>query len=223
MTLLAIDSSTHGGGLALYDGHRVLYECTWLRPDTRGAVMAPGIETAFTHTGLKVSDLKAIGIAIGPGSYTGLRTSLALAKGLVLAHGAELVTIPTLDIVAAGIPLQDKALAVVVQAGRGRLAVGWYREKKGRWHADGKPVLMTTVELEETINKPTLICGELYEAERRILGRKYKNAVLASPAQSVRRPAVLAELAWARWQAGDVDGIKGLAPFYLQANEAVPT
>lgn len=222
MTLLAIDTSTHVGGLALYDGNSVLYENIWARADTRGADLAPGIQLAFARTGLKLNDLKVIGIAIGPGSYTGLRTSLALAKGLVLAHGLELIAIPTLDILAAGQVVQDKPLAAVLQAGRTRLAVGWYREKKSRWQADGKSGLMTATELEESINKPTIVCGELYEEERRILGRKYKNAELASPAQCVRRPAILAELAWARWQARDTDGIQGLSPIYLQTNEAVP-
>jgi tRNA threonylcarbamoyladenosine biosynthesis protein TsaB len=222
MTLLAIDSSTHVGGLALYDGNRVLYECTWLRPDTRGVDLAPGIQAAFKRTGLKVGDMKSIGIAIGPGSYTGLRTSLALAKGLLLAHGIDLVAIPTLDILAAGQPLQDKPLVAVLQAGRGRLAVGWYHVKKGRWQPDGKSALMSAAELEDSISKPTVICGELYEEERRILGRKYKNAEIASPAFCVRRPAILAELAWARWQAGEHDDIKGLTPIYLKAIEMVP-
>jgi tRNA threonylcarbamoyladenosine biosynthesis protein TsaB len=221
MTLLAIDSSTRVGGLALYDGSSVQYECTWMRPDKRGADLAPGIQAAFARTGVKLKDLKAIGIAIGPGSYTGLRTSLALAKGIVLAQGIDLVAIPTLDVIAASVSPQDRPLAAVLQAGRGRLAVGWYREKKDRWVADGKSALMTASELEEAISKPTIICGELYEEERRVLGRKYKNAEIASPAQCVRRPAILAELAWARWQAGDSDAIAGLAPIYLQAIEAV--
>jgi tRNA threonylcarbamoyladenosine biosynthesis protein TsaB len=222
MMLLAIDSSTHVGGLALYDGNRVFYECIWTRPDTRGADLAPGIQSAFKHTGLRQSDLKAIGIAIGPGSYTGLRTSLALAKGMVLANGLGLVAIPSLDIIAAGLPLQEKPLAAVLQAGRGRLAVGWYKEKKGRWQSNGTSALMTATELEGAINRPTLICGEVNEEDRRVLGRKYKNAEIASPAQSVRRPALLAELAWTRWQAGEIDDIKGLAPIYLQTREVVP-
>jgi tRNA threonylcarbamoyladenosine biosynthesis protein TsaB len=162
-----------------------------------------------------------IGIAIGPGSYTGLRTSLALAKGMALAHGLVLVAIPTLDIIASGLPVQEKPLAAVLQAGRGRLAVGWYKEKKGSWHNHGNPVLMTSIELEEAISKPTLICGELKEEDRRVLGRKYKNAEIASPAQCVRRPALLAELAWTRWQAGESSDIRGLAPMYLQTSEAV--
>jgi tRNA threonylcarbamoyladenosine biosynthesis protein TsaB len=58
--------------------------------------------------------------------------------------------------------------------------------------------------------------------ERQQLSRKWKNARVASPAQSVRRPAFLAEMAWKRWQAGDVDEPVSLAPIYVHVAEAIP-
>lgn len=222
MTLLAIDTSTRTGGLALYDGQSVRYELTWIGTDYHGVEFGPRIQDAFAVCGLTPADLKAIAVAIGPGSYTGLRTGLALAKGLAFTRGLPLVAIPTLDILAAGQPQQDMPLAAVLQAGRGRLAVGRYKIKRERWQAEAAPALMTAEELVESINTPTLICGELDEEGRKILGRKYKNAIIGSPAWSVRRPAMLAEEAWARWEAGEVTDPKGLAPIYLQATDAVP-
>lgn len=222
MTLLAIDSSTKTSGLALYDGLSLRYEIVWTGADYHGVELAPHINEALASVGLKPKDLQAIGVAIGPGSYTGLRIGLALAKGLAFTHGLRLVAIPTLDVVAAGQPVQDLPMVAVLQAGRGRLATGRYKVKKERWQAEGAPVLKTAEELVESINNPTLICGELEEEDRRVLGRKYKNAIMQSPAWSVRRPAILAELAWARLQAGESDDPKGLAPVYLQASEAVP-
>jgi tRNA threonylcarbamoyladenosine biosynthesis protein TsaB len=71
------------------------------------------------------------------------------------------------------------------------------------------------------VKSPTLLCGELTLKEREILAG-HPDIHLASPAQSVRRPAVLAELAWARWQAGDVDDEAMLAPIYLHVAEPVP-
>jgi tRNA threonylcarbamoyladenosine biosynthesis protein TsaB len=67
-----------------------------------------------------------------------------------------------------------------------------------------------------------MIAGELSAEERQRLARKKVNIKLASPAQCVRRPAVLAELAWARWQAGDVDDAASLAPIYLHVAESLP-
>lgn len=222
MSLLAIDSSTKNCGLAIFDGQRVRYESVWQSRDFHSVDLAPGIQQALAKTGMALSELKAIAVAIGPGSYTGLRIGLSLAKGLAFAHGLGLVAVSTLDVLAAGQSPRDLPMAAVLQAGRGRLAVGWYEVKKNRWVAKELPALMTAQELAELVHKPTLICGELEEEDRATLGRKYKNAMLVSPAWSVRRPAFLAELAWQRWQTGDVDEAAGLAPFYLQASQAVP-
>jgi tRNA threonylcarbamoyladenosine biosynthesis protein TsaB len=221
MTLLAIDSSTRTSGLALYDGGQVRYECTWSGTDYHGVDLAPQIQRALILSGLKVKDLRAIAIAAGPGSYTGLRIGFALAKGLALANGLALIAVPSLDVLAAGQPLHELPMMAVLQAGRSRLAVGRYKVKKERWQPDGPASLMNVEELNESIQHPTLICGELTEGDRGVLGRKYKNAVLLSAAWCTRRPAILAELAWARWQAGEVNEAKSLAPIYLQAGETV--
>jgi tRNA threonylcarbamoyladenosine biosynthesis protein TsaB len=65
------------------------------------------------------------------------------------------------------------------------------------------------------------VCGEFTTQDRQRLAKDEVNVKLASPAQSVRRPAVLAELAWARWQSGDVDDEASLAPIYLHTAEPV--
>ncbi|MCH7663467.1 MAG: tRNA (adenosine(37)-N6)-threonylcarbamoyltransferase complex dimerization subunit type 1 TsaB, partial [Chloroflexi bacterium] len=72
------------------------------------------------------------------------------------------------------------------------------------------------------IRKPTLICGELSEDIRRLLGRKRKNALIVSPAHSVRRPGFLAELGWGRWQDGQVDDASTLAPIYAHSGDPIP-
>lgn len=219
MTLLAIDSSTQAMGLALYDGHRVLYELAWGQGGLHTVELAPAIQTALDRAGLKMGAVQALGVAIGPGSYTGLRIGLALAKGLALAGRRPLVAVPTLEILAAAQRVEDKPLAAVLQAGRGRLAVGWFAAEDGRWAVQGETQLISIEDLSDAISKPTLICGELYEEERRILARKHVNAEVQPPAHSLRRPAVLAELAWERWQAGEVAELAGLGPIYAQSSE----
>ena len=63
-----------------------------------------------------------------------------------------------------------------------------------------------------------------FDASKLALHRRRKrvNVVLMTAANSVRRPAILAELAWARWQAGQVDDLSSLAPIYLHAAEPIP-
>ena len=217
--LLALDTSTRKIGIALYDGIQLTHETVWTSRNNHTIELTPAIETAIKRAGLGVEELKAVCVAIGPGSYTGLRIGLAVAKGLALARNIPLVGVPTLDILASAQPLQDTPLAVVLEAGRGRLAVAWYQAKEDTWKVKKKAQVMTPAEFSKSIRKPTLICGELSEEVRRILGRKRKNAILISPAQGFRRPGYLAELGWKRWQDGEVDDPATLVPIYLQAKE----
>ena len=107
-------------------------------------------------------------------------------------------------------------------AGRGRLAVGWYKAGESGWQAEGPASVMTAEALAAKIRQPTIVCGEMDAEERQRLSRKFKNVVLASPAQCARRPGVLAEMAWNRWQAGQVDAPASLAPIYLHVAGGLP-
>jgi tRNA threonylcarbamoyladenosine biosynthesis protein TsaB len=82
--------------------------------------------------------------------------------------------------------------------------------------------LTTADELADKIRKPVLVCGELSADGRQRLARKFKNVTLASPAQCVRRPGLLAELAWQRWQSGKTDQPASLAPIYLHVAGGLP-
>ena len=166
--------------------------------------------------------MKALAVAIGPGSFTSLRIGLALVKGMALALNIPIVGIPTLDIVAAAQPLQELPLAAILQVGRGRLAVGWYQVEKRGWKMQGEALLMTLEELSHAIEKPTLVSGELTEVERQTLGKRRKTILMTSPAFSARRPAILAEMAWKNWQNGRIDNPVTLSPIYLRVAEPIP-
>jgi tRNA threonylcarbamoyladenosine biosynthesis protein TsaB len=220
--LLAVDTSTAQVGLALYDGTQVVGELLWHSRQHHTVDLAPALSDLLVRTGVKMDAIKALGVALGPGSFTSLRVGLALAKGLALARHLSLAGVPTLDVLAAAQPTQDVPLAAVLQAGRGRLAVVWYKAQGGRWQAEGPAELTTADALADSIDDPTLVCGELTAEERQRLARKRRNVILASPALCVRRPAILAELAWERWQAGRADSLSSLAPIYLHVGESIP-
>jgi len=220
--LLALDTSTAQVGLALYDGTQVLSELFWHSRAHHTAELAPALAGLLARTGVKMDEVKALGVALGPGSFTSLRVGLALAKGLALARHLAMIGIPTLDILAVAQPVRDLPLAAVLQAGRGRLAVGWYRAAENGWQAEGPAMLTTAEALAQSISAPTIVCGELSAEERQRLARKHKNIILPSPARCVRHPGFLAELAWVRWQEGKVDAAGSLAPIYLHVAGGVP-
>lgn len=220
--LLAIDTSTQTIGLALYDGTQVLAEMHWQTKTHHTIELAPAVDELITRCNIKPVELKAIACALGPGSFTSLRIGLAFAKGLALSLRIPILGIPTFDYLVASQPLQAYPLVAVLPAGRRRLAVGWYRNEENRWRSSEEPVIMTAEDLSSLITEPTIICGEFDAEERQTLGRKWKNALLASPAQCVRHPGMLAELAWTRFKAGEQDEPISLAPIYLHIAEAIP-
>lgn len=220
--LLAIDTSTTQMGLALYDGSEVFAESIWTSRQYHTVELAPALAGLLARCGLTMESVSALGVAIGPGSFTSLRVGLAFAKGLALARRLPLIGIPTLDVVAAAQPVADMPLVAVLKAGRGRLAVSWYEASENGWQAQGPARVETLDSLAESIKHPTIVCGELNAEERQRLARKRVNVVLMSAANSVRRPAILAELAWARFQASHVDDLAALAPIYLHTAEPVP-
>lgn len=220
--LLAIDTSTRQIGVALYDGSQVLAESIWISQDYHTTELAPAVQNLLKRAKLGVSNLKALGVATGPGSFTGLRIGLALAKGLALACHLPIFGVPSLDITAYAQPVQDLPMAAVLSAGRRRLAVGWYRAKEGAWISTGEVEVLEATALAERIQQPTLVCGELSEEDRRTLGRRYRNARMASPARSLRRPSYLAEIAWKRYLRDKADDPATLAPIYLHHGEPIP-
>lgn len=227
--LLALDTSTRTIGLSLYTDSQVLGEFIWTSPDYHTVELAPAVAELLEKSRVSVGELAALAVALGPGSFTGLRIGLALAKGLVLAQKIPLVGVPTLDILAAAQPLTDPDLnlAAILQAGRGRFAVGWYRVQEGHWQANAQLEVLTLDQLIERIQSPTLVCGEFTDDERLQLLRKRDrktnpNIHLASPALSLRRPSFLAELGWQRWRAGQLDDPASLSPIYLHYNDPIP-
>jgi tRNA threonylcarbamoyladenosine biosynthesis protein TsaB len=220
--LLAVDTSTAQIGLAVFDGVQVRAELLWHSPRHHTVELAPALAELLPRSGTGMGDIQALGVAIGPGSFTSLRVGLAFVKGLALARHLPIVGIPTLDVLAAGQPASKLSLAAVLQAGRGRLALGRYKSTKGGWKSQGAPQVVTVDELADSIEKPTLVCGELTGEERQRLARKRVNVTLATPSACVRRPSILAELAWERWEAGQVDEAASLAPIYLHTADPIP-
>jgi tRNA threonylcarbamoyladenosine biosynthesis protein TsaB len=218
--LLAVDTSTTQVGLALYDGAQVLGEFAWRSGQRHTVELAPAISELLAHCALTMNDVNALGVALGPGSFTSLRVGLALVKGIALSRHIPLIGIPTLDILAHAQPVSKLPLAVAIQAGRGRYALGWYKVSRKKWQPQSEARVVTLEALMAEVQSPSIVCGE-FTAEARQKISSNENVQLVSSANSIRRPAMLAELAWARWQNNEVDDEAALAPIYLHVAEPI--
>jgi tRNA threonylcarbamoyladenosine biosynthesis protein TsaB len=215
--LLAIDTSTRLAGIALYSGgDGLIAEFSWHSANRHTAELMPRVAQMLAQAGAVSSDLRAVAVALGPGSFTGLRVALAAAKGLALAADLALLGVPTLDAVAYPCRWQPLPVIATVQAGRGRVCWAPYDPGQKGWGASAPFGLATIPSLAATISRPTLIAGELASADREQLAATTGGqAVILPPTLSTRRSGFLAEIGWARYVAGERDDPASLSPIYL--------
>ncbi len=215
--LLAIDTATRQVSLALHDGHTILAEETWRSSDHHTVELTPALQAMLKRVGIAPSDLIALAVAQGPGSYTGLRIGMSLAKGLALAARPPLpiVAIPTLDIVAAAQPHFAERLCAVAQAGRGRINACFYMWQ-GEWQAEGEPFISTWPALCERLEGTVQVAGEIDVDGRACLTALGERVHVASAAFGLRRAGFLAELALRRLAAGHRADAATVAPLYIR-------
>lgn len=215
--ILAIDTATKWTGLAIYDGRSLLAETGWHSTNTHTVELAPSVAGLFRRTGIQVADLAAVAVAIGPGSYTGLRIGLGFAKGLALANQTRLIGVPTLDIVAASQSYSEGQLIAIAEAGQARVCAGLYqwRGKKG-WQSQEQPIIDSWQKLLDTLDGPATFVGEINPAAAKLIRAAGKSFQIANAADSARRAGYLAEIGWQRLRRGWVDDPATLAPIYLR-------
>jgi tRNA threonylcarbamoyladenosine biosynthesis protein TsaB len=215
--ILAIDTATRWLGLALHDGQSILAETGWRLGDTHTVELAPAVANMLKRARLETTDLSAIAVAIGPGSYTGLRIGLGLAKGLALANQTRLIGVPTLDIVAASQPHSDGQLVVICEAGRTRVCAGSYQWEDGKgWQSQGDPTIESWQDLLASVEEPATFAGEISAEGAKMIRASQKSLRLSSAAASVRRAGCLAEIGWMRLRRGRTDDPAELVPIYLR-------
>jgi len=224
MTLLALDTATQFISLALHDGQQMLAEQTWFSENRHTVELAPAVRTLLANARLTPADLTALAVSIGPGSYTGLRIGVALAKGMATARNLPLVGVSTLDILAAQQPHATGALILVLPAGRGRVIAARYGWSRGRWKARGDAQNLDWDGLIASIDAPATISGEISAAGRSALEsarQQNRPVTLALPVLRLRRAGFLAEEAWTRLrEKGNFYPAAAVTPIYVKSKDS---
>ena len=219
--LLAIDTCTRRASIALRDAHTVLAESTWPCERQHTAMISARIHDLLIACQLQANDIGAVAVAIGPGSFTGVRCGLAIAKGMAVANNLPLLGVSAFQAIAYAQPNHDMPIYAVVEAGRSRVAVCRYervehvplfdlalrKSTSGQsdWHIyDHKT-------FADQIQPNTWVCGDLPAT---LLAMISARAAVAPAWLNVRRAGVLADIAYARWQQGDIDDAATLTPIY---------
>jgi tRNA threonylcarbamoyladenosine biosynthesis protein TsaB len=227
--LLAFDTSTELMAVALRAG---AVDHLALEAGGKGASAAllPRIQALLAGAGLVMSDLDAIAFGNGPGAFTGLRTSCAVAQGLGFGLGRPLLPLDSLLIVAEDARWQAAPdagvfeIAVAMDARMDEVYAGRYRWSEGRWRTSEAPALYTLPALAQRWTPMAARSGWLAGSAIDAFGSR-----LGVPAGVPRvagehdRAAALLRLARAAFHAGEgVDAADAL-PLYLRDKVAFTT
>jgi tRNA threonylcarbamoyladenosine biosynthesis protein TsaB len=131
LKILAIDTSTKAGSVALTENERVLAEANIRDSGAHAAWLLPAIDTLLRGLGMTPADVDLFAVAIGPGSFTGLRIGISTIKGLAWPLGKPVVGVSTLKAMALNFAGSDAIVCPLLDARKREVYTALYRTTKG--------------------------------------------------------------------------------------------
>ena len=174
MKLLAIDSSGLVAGVALVENDTLIAEYTLNHKKTHSQTLLPMIDELFKMTGIPKTDLDAVAIAAGPGSFTGLRIGAATAKGLGLALNIPLIRVPTVDAYAYNLFGTRGIICPMMDARRSQVYTGLYKFEGSDFKVVKPQCAVGIDEITEEINKlgePVILTGDGVDVDTSLEGK----------------------------------------------------
>lgn len=221
MKTLAIDTSNQVMGVAVSDGPVILGEIITNMKKNHSVRLLPAIDTLLQEVQLETTDLECVAVAHGPGSYTGVRIGVTVAKTMAWSLDIPLVGVSSLEVLAQNSRHFDGCLSPLFDARRGRVYTGLYRHEQGNSknvEEDRVTVLHNWLALLKKRAEKILFLGQgLSQHKETIADMLGAQAFFAEPGEQNPRPGELALLANQRITAGPVHE---KVPAYLQLAEA---
>jgi len=206
--LLALDTATDQAGVALFDGDRII-ELSWPGGRQQTTSVLPNLELLLERNGLAIDAIGAVAVAAGPGSFTGLRVGLSLAKGLAITGNRAVIGVNTLEIAAMPYVEAGVECIALVPAGRGRVVWSRYGSEPVT-----PPVNTSFAEFLVVLrnHQTAVVAGELNPEQREQAAAIHPRVTWL---MTHRRPGVLARIGYRCWRAGELDDPAILEPLYL--------
>lgn len=216
-----MDASTACLSLALTSDDGFRMEMGHKGPTARAESVFAAVHRLFQDAGMRPSELQAVVVGIGPGSFTGTRVAVAAAKGLAYARNLPIVAVSTLDVLAAGLPASGLRVCPLLDARREEVYGAIYQNPR-----DGRPLggyvnLPLIKFLDLLDDEPAAFLGDgALRYRHRITERLGERAWIAPEECACPRGLVLARLGRERLQAGETTDPRTLVPLYLRRSEA---
>lgn len=220
MNVLAIDTSTNVLGVAVANEQGIIGEQITYTKRNHSVRAMPTVEELLAECGMKPSDLERIVVAKGPGSYTGVRIGVTIAKSLAWSLGIELVGVSSLEALALNGRYFNGYVCPVFDARRGQLYTSLFKAENGevtRVQDDQNISAKDFAEGLKHLDKPVLFVGGDAAIHEGIFTEALgERAVLAPVSLHHARPGELAVLGMQR----PADEIHPFVPNYVRLAEA---
>lgn len=164
MITLGIECSSRQGSLALLKDGTVLGEKSWIADRIRHNVIFQTLETLIEEKDISVSDISLFAVGRGPGSFSGMRMSFAIAQALALPSKKEVRAVSSGAALALAVAREGaEEIAVVGDARRGQVWIGFFQTLEDGGIKLSKDWKLVPYE-EVSVNKKTVVISP--EAER---------------------------------------------------------
>ncbi len=164
--VLGIETATPVCAVALTRNGNFLAEERYELPRLHGEIIVDLIDAMLRRCAVSTADLAAVAVSLGPGSFTGLRIGLSVAKGIAFADNLPIIGVHTPDAIAAGIvPLSD-SLIITLPSRRGEVYAAPYRNLDGFYHRSGKIAAVEVEAFAQWAGGARYVAGPGYPALR---------------------------------------------------------
>ena len=213
--ILSIETSTAVCSVALHENGTLLSVMELHQEYSHASKLAPLVNELIRVSDVKLEKVNAIAVSAGPGSYTGLRIGTSLAKGLCYALDIPLVAVPTLKVLAAGVAkfhFGDNFLCPMIDARRMEVYCQLFRENLDEYEPV-KSVIVDGSSFEKYLEvKPVIFLGNgAFKCREVIVHENAKFLPDMNPSA-----AVLGELAYEKFNRGDLENLFDFVPHYLK-------
>jgi tRNA threonylcarbamoyladenosine biosynthesis protein TsaB len=221
MKVLGVDTSTMTAGAGIVENGEILVDLKFDVRVTYSEILMPTIDLALRTVGMKIDDLDALAISIGPGSFTGLRIGLSTVKGLCVAGKKPLVAVPSLDALASLSLYCRYQVAPLLDARKDQVYAAIYDTSDGELRRESEYLAVSVEDLVKRLSKKTLFVGpgaRLYQKE--LIGLLGEKAYFAFNDQSSPSGASVARLGISKLARGETEDVANLEPLYIRMSEA---
>ena len=221
MKILAIETSTMLGGVAIADEHGLIAEIRLNVKTTHSERMMTSIDYALKQSDMTLDEIDAIAVASGPGSFTGLRIGLSTAKGLCYAAGKPLVLVPTLEAFAWNFPYSLHPVCLMLDARKGEVYAAMFRWEHDRFITLVPEVSISPEELLKDCRCPLVLAGEgVLQYRDRIISAVGEGAHIAPSHTMVPSPSNVALVGLQKALQSEFTDPALAEPRYIRRSEA---